>query len=102
MTSIAILCEGNRSVASLLIRLHPRYGVAMLVLVSFIEVLLLTKISMKNLLHKNVSYKTIGTIFSIFVLIAIIGSDKFSSTPTAPTSSTQEGFYTNSKKGFTA
>jgi hypothetical protein len=74
----------------------------MLVLVSFIEVLLLTKISMKNLLHKNVSYKTIGTIFSIFVLIAIIGSDKFSSTPTAPTSSTQEGFYTNSKKGFTA
>jgi hypothetical protein len=69
MTSIAILCEGNRSVASLLIRLHPRYGVAMLVLVSFIEVLLLTKISMKGTDKTTQILALIG----FFTLMIIVG-----------------------------
>ena len=62
---------------------------------------------MKNLLHKNVSYKKIGIIFAIFALVIFIGSNKVSHTPSTDTtsntaSSVQEGFYINKEKGFSA
>ena len=58
---------------------------------------------MKNFLHTNVSYKKIGAIFFGFALVVFIGSSTISHTPTTDSSaSTQDGFYINKEKGFSA
>ncbi len=60
---------------------------------------------MKDILHKNVSYKKIGLIFLGFALIIYIGANTVSHTPSTDITSntatgTQEGFYINIEKGF--
>jgi len=62
---------------------------------------------MKDILHKNVSYKKIGLIFLGFALVIFIGANTINHTPSTDTTSdtasaTQEGFYINKEKGFTA